>query len=127
MASTSTWRSIFSGEYAPLQWIIIFIVLLLLFNFIDIIYYQFTKFTKTITIKSKYNAMKSGRYGGTKYMIEDTDLNLYKVVNVSWKLDFNEAEDWNRMEVGKTYKVNGYGKRMSFVGKYPSIYSYSQA
>ena len=71
--------------------------------------------------------MKSGKYGGTKYMIEDTDLNLYKVINVNWKLDFNEAEDWNRMEVGKTYKVNGYGKRMSFVGKYPSIYSYSQA
>ena len=59
-------------------------------------------------------------------MIEDTDLNLYKVVNVSWKLDFNEAEDWNRMEVCKTYKVNGYGKRMAFAGIYPSIHSYSQ-
>ena len=126
MPKTTSW-SISSGEYAPLQWIIIFIVLLLLFNFIDIIYYQFTKFTKTITIKSKYNAMKSGRYGGTKYMIEDTDLNLYTVVNVSWKLDFNKAEDWNRMEVGKTYKVNGYGKRMAFAGIYPSIHSYSQA
>ena len=115
--------SIFSLEYAPVYAVIILVLFVLL---VDVMYYQFTKFTKIITIKSKYNAMKSGRYGGTKYMIEDTDLNLYKVVNVSWKLDFNEAEDWNRMEVGKTYKVNGYGTRMAAAGKYPNIYSYSQ-
>ena len=119
----TTLASIFSVENAPVYVTIILIVFGLLFN---IIYYQFTKFTKTITIKSKYNAMKSGRHGGTKYMIEDTDLNLYTVVNVSWKLDFNKAEDWNRMEVGKTYKVNGYGTRMAVAGKYPNIYSYSQ-
>ena len=116
--------SILSLEYAPVYAVIILVLFVLL---VDVMYYQFTKFTKTITIKNKYNSMKGGRYSGTDYMIEDTDLNLYKVINVVWKLDFNQTEDWNRMEVGKTYKVNGYGKRMSFVGKYPSIYSYSQA
>jgi hypothetical protein len=115
--------SILSLEYAPVYAVIILVLFVLL---VDVMYYQFTKFTKTITIKSKYNAMKSGRYGGTKYMIEDTDLNLYKVINVVWKLDFNQTEDWNRMEVGKTYKVNGYGTRMAAAGKYPNIYSYSQ-
>lgn len=112
-----------SSNYMPIYIFIIFIVITLLFN---IIYYNFTKFTKTITIKSKYTSMKTGKYGGTIYMIEDSDTNLYKVINVNWKFEFDEAEDWNRLEVGKTYKVNGYGKRISFLGLYPGIYSYSQ-
>lgn len=115
--------SILSLEYAPVYAVIILVLFVLL---VDVMYYQFTKFTKTITIKNKYNSMKGGKYSGTDYMIEDTDLNLYKVINVVWKLDFNQTEDWNRMEVGKTYKVNGYGTRMAAAGKYPNIYSYSQ-
>jgi len=112
-----------SSNYIPIYLFIGVIGFTLLSN---IIYYHFTKFTKTITIKSKYTSMKTGKYGGTRYMIEDSDTNLYKVINVSWKFEFDEAEDWNRLEVGKTYKVNGYGKRISFMGLYPGIYSYSQ-
>ena len=48
--------SIFSLEYAPVYAVIILVLFVLL---VDVMYYQFTKFTKIITIKSKYNAMKS--------------------------------------------------------------------
>ena len=35
----------------------------------------------------------------------------------------NSAEDWNRLEEGKTYKIKGYGFRMGFLDMYPTISS----
>ena len=47
---------------------------------------------------------------------------IYRVSNVWWRADFNNEEDWNTLEIGKTYRVKGWGYRVPLFGMYPNIY-----
>ena len=42
-------------------------------------------------------------------IIQDTNGDKYYVTNLFFKLDFNKEEDYKNFEIGKTYKVKGYG------------------
>ena len=98
-----------------------FVIVLFL---LGVMYNLFTGFTKQITVKSKFNKYRGGRHGGNDYMVEDSEGNLYKVVNVWWRGEFDKTEDWTRMEEGKTYTVKGYGFRWPMLGMYPNVYTY---
>ncbi len=84
-----------------------------------VVYQVTTQFAKTITIKNTYT-----RFSGRKmwYMVAATDGSLYRVGNLWWKGDFNEADEWANLVVGKTYNVRGYGIRVSALSWYPVIY-----
>ena len=98
----------------------IIILLILLSSVIfNIVLYYTTHFEKTITIKDKYTRYR--RYG-SNYNVVDENNNIYQVGNVWFKLDFNRAEDYNKLEKGKKYKVEGYGIRIPMIDMYKNIY-----
>ena len=39
-----------------------------------------------------------------------------------WKLDFNTIDDYAKLNIGKTYRVKGYSKRIPFLGMVQNIY-----
>ena len=85
----------------------------------NILLYYTTHFEKTITIKDKYTRY---RRHGSNYNVVDENNNVYQVGNVWFKLDFNRAEDFAKLEKGKKYKVEGYGIRVPMIDMYKNIY-----
>jgi len=85
---------------------------------VDIIFYQFTKFEKIVTVKSKYLRNRQNR---DQYMFIDTENNIYHVKNRSLSLEFDEAEDWNLLKDGNKYLIKGYKFRVPFLGMYPTV------
>jgi len=101
----------------PVWWIITFILFYLILN---PLYYYFTRFNKTITVKKVYDYAK-GRYG-RGLMFEDTDSNIYKVSDLWFKGEYDSMEDWNKLSVGSSFQIEGYGKRIPIFSRYPSVY-----
>ena len=85
----------------------------------NFIYFYNSTFEKDIIVKEKYN-----RYNNksTDYFVVASDNTIYNVVNVWWKGDFNQADDYAKLDAGKTYHVKGYGIRVPFLGMYHKIY-----
>ena len=103
-----------------------FIIIFILSIIFKIIYDFSTPFTKTITVKEKY-LRNAGRRRKDVYMIVDTDNNIYQLTDVWYRGEFNMANDYIGLEVGKKYKITGYGKRIHFLSWYPSVYTYTPA
>lgn len=98
----------------------IIILLILLSSIIfNIVLYYTTHFEKNITVKDKYTRYR--KYG-SNYNVVDENNNVYQVGNVWFKLDFDRAEDYNKLEKGKKYKVKGYGIRLPMIDMYKNIY-----
>ena len=98
----------------------ILLLLILLSSVIfNILLYYTTHFEKTITIKDKYTRY---RRHGSNYNVVDENNNIYQVGNVWFKFDFNRAEDYNKLEKGKKYKIEGYGIRLPMIDMYKNIY-----
>ena len=96
-------------------------ILLGIVAILSMIYPLLTGFERQITIAKKYTQVIGGRYASTAYMVVDSSNTIYMVTNLWWKADFNDAEDWNRLDVGKTYRVKGWGYRVPWLGLYPCI------
>ncbi len=103
----------------PMFWVWFFVGIVVLSILTTLILQIGFQFTKTITIKNTYT-----RLSGRKmwYMVAATNGDLYRVGNLWWKGDFNEADDWANLAAGKTYKVRGYGIRVPALSWYPTIY-----
>jgi len=103
-----------------IPFIIVFLILILLG---PIIFHYSTSFEKDITVKEKYTSQIYGKYGSTPiYFIVASDDTTYQIVSMWWKLDFNIIDDYAKLNVGKTYRVKGYGKRIPFIGMVQNIY-----
>jgi len=98
-------------------------VLIALFIFLvsyDLILQLTTKFTKNITIQDKYIVPSSK--GSSKYTIVDKQFNVYTVSNAVTQGEFNRASDYARIQIGQTYKVEGYGLNIPSLGIFKRIY-----
>ena len=93
--------------------------ILCVFVFNIILFYN-TEFEKEITIKEKYVVNDRSNF---KYYIISTDNKIYNIVDVWWKGQFNNADDYAQLNVGKTYRVKGYGIRVPFLSIHYKIYS----
>lgn len=79
----------------------------LLFAFVCPLLYIFaTRFEKTVTIKEKMNV---NGYRGTKFVIIDNTSTSYNIENVVFLFDFDNLNDYIKIEPGKTYNITGYG------------------
>ena len=107
--------------YEKMFYVIAFIVILIVF-FSNLVYYIYYSFTKTITVRKTYTRNRS-RGIGDEYFVITTDNVVYKIDNNWFRLDFNRADDWANLIEDQTYKVQGYGFRVSFLDMYPKIYS----
>lgn len=103
----------------PMFWIWFLVGIFVLSLVGGFIYQATTGFTKTITIKSTYTLLSGRRMW---YMVTATNGDIYCVGNLWWKGDFNEADEWANLQVGKSYLVHGYGIRVAAISWYPVIY-----
>ena len=106
--------------------LIIFIIIIIISILPGIIFYNYTSFNKTIVVKEKYISHTYDEENGstTLYYVVSTDNTTYEVVNLWWKLDFNKADDYARMDSGKSYNVKGYGARIPVLNMFPKIYDF---
>lgn len=92
----------------------LFIIIFITFIF-NIILYFVSVFSKEITVNKVYDIRRT-------LMFEDSNNNSYIVSNVWYLGRFNSMEEWNKLEVGKKYRIKGFGYRIGFLGMYPRIY-----
>lgn len=78
------------------------------------------RFNDEIEVKNKYVKIEGPR---SLYMITSTKGKIYKFDKAIWKLHWSQAELWNSVEKGKSYKVKGFGLRWPFFGMYPNIHT----
>ena len=102
--------------------IVPFAIVFLLFLILSpIIFYYYTSFEKDIVVKEKYTFQTYNRYSSKPYYyVVSTDDVTYEIVNMWWKFDFNKINDYGKLDVGKTYRVKGYG--IPFLGILYNIY-----
>lgn len=86
----------------------------------DLILQLTTKFSKTITIQDKY--IVPSYKGRTRYTVVDKDFNVYTIDNAVTRGQFDKASDYSRVQIGQTYKVEGYGVNMPSIGIFKRIY-----
>lgn len=99
----------------------ILILLLVIWIICSILMIYSTQFTKTITIKEKY-VKPQGRYG-SRYRIIDENGNNYELTDSIFLLEFDSADDYSKLQEGKTYKVYGYWFRFPILSWFPRIYA----
>jgi hypothetical protein len=99
----------------PIAIPVIFLALLLL---IRCLYVYSTPFSRTITIKQKNDYSRGRSISNT---VADMNGEVYEVANSFPVLHFTAAENWNTLEVGKSYKVTGNGIRIPILSLYPNI------
>jgi hypothetical protein len=81
-------------------------------------------FSNTITVKEKSN------YGAGRYMkniVMDTSGAVYTVEPMYLVGNFDAISKYASLEVGKTYRVSGYGISIPFLQMYPNITQISSA
>ena len=101
----------------------LFIIIIVLPLMIKLIYYYFTHFTQIIEIKNKYKKLNSDKFDFDDILIvTDKHNDNFNVTNLFFKLDFNKKKDWQNLEIGNTYKINGYGISVPYIGMYKNIY-----
>ena len=85
-------------------------------------YYYMTKFeNREITIK-KDDLFKAHSFGKRTSNLVSTDTNeIYRVSSNVLVLFFKASEVLSQLEEGETYRVSGYGSRISWLGLYPEI------
>lgn len=105
----------------PSFWMWFFIVIFLVSVVGGVIFQVATGFTKQITVKNTYTRLSGRRMW---YMVADTNGALYRVGNLWWRGDFNEADDWANLQAGKTYTIRGYGIRVPALSWYPTVYEF---
>lgn len=106
-------------KFAFVKFFFIIIIIPLLIKYF---YYKFTKFNIIITIKNKFKKFNSPDSDFDDLLIiEDSFENFYNVTNLFFKLDFNKEDDFKSLEIGKTYKLKGYGINNTFF-PYKNIY-----
>lgn len=105
---------------------IILFVIITLYYFPNYYYYYNTSFNRNIVVKDKYISQTYDEENGSKtlYYIVTTDNTTYEIVNIWWKLDFNNADDYARFDIGKSYHVKGYGFRIPYFNMFPKIYDF---
>ena len=55
-------------------------------------------------------------------MIIDKNFNVYTLDNAITHGEFNKASDYARVQIGQTYKVEGYGVNMPAIGVFRHVY-----
>ena len=98
------------------NYVILFLICLWLI--LSGLFILFTKFEKVITIKAKEGyGMRNGR----GQLVTDETGGVYTVSNAFLIFHFTSAEVFGSLEVGKKYRVKGYGMRIPPIGMFPNI------
>ena len=72
--------------------------------------------TIEIEVQDKYTKGKSGTY----YVVDGND-NTYEVRDMFWLGKYNSTDIYNKLKIGKKYRVKTTGERIHFWSMYPNI------
>lgn len=100
------------------MWFRIIIAIFAIWLILAISLLLFTRFEKVILIKNKEGY--GTRYGRSQ-LVSDEEGRIYTVSNNVLLWHFTSAEVFGKMEVGKRYKIKGYGLRIPVLGMFPNI------
>lgn len=75
--------------------------------------------TIEITVKDKY--IKRSGSETDKYLVVDTEGNTYQITDLTFLGKWNSTDLYNKLDVGKTYKIETSGIRNGFLSMYPNI------
>ena len=113
---TNFLKNINNLDNVKLAFVKFFFIIIIIPLLIKYFYYTFTKFDIVITIKNKFKKFNSPDNDFDDLLIiEDSFGNFYNVTNLFFKLDFNKEDDFKSLEIGKTYKLKGYGIINTFI------------
>lgn len=110
--------------FLKLDFFTIAVCAFLLYIVVIIMIVYLNHFSKTITIKEKYN------YGFGKSLsnvVMDTNGEVFTVHNMPLILYYDALYKYSSLDVGKTYHVSGYGIAIPFLNMYPNITKISPA
>jgi len=96
-------------------------ILLILFYtliFLQILYIFLTRKFKTIVVRQKFTITS---WGFTKYIIIDSNNNIYELSNNYWFVKQDAINDWIKLRVNKKYKIYCYGFTSTNIGTIPQI------
>ena len=95
-------------------------LIIVFYMFLCILYVYLFPFEYAIQIKAKSNYASGKSLFNT---ISDSQNNVYEVANAWPLLHFRSAEVFSKLETRKTFRIRGYGLRISFIGLFPNIVS----
>lgn len=72
-----------------------------------------------ITVKDKY--VKRSGSEEDKYLVVDSEGNAYEITDLTFIGKWNSTDLYNKLEIGKTYKIETSGIRNGFLSMYPNI------
>lgn len=72
-----------------------------------------------ITVKDKY--VKRSGSEEDKYLVVDSEGNTYEITDLTFIGKWNSTDLYNKLEIGKTYKIETSGIRNGFLSMYPNI------
>ena len=72
----------------------------------------------TITVDDKWTKYKAGQ---DKYLISDTDGNVYEIGDSALFLKFDASGRYAKIDTGKTYNVKIVGWRIPIISSYQNI------
>ncbi len=101
----------------------VFAVIVLFATLSTVVKYYATHFERVIVVKDKY---MRHRRSASNYHVVDTDDNIYRVVNVWFKGDFDRSDEFVRLRKGATYAVKGFGYRWGLTGSYKQLYEFEE-
>ena len=84
------------------------------------VYAYNTTFSKDITVASKE---VTGARGKREYIVVDSESTWYEVRGMPHQIGFDRSALWAGLEVGQSYRVHGYGTRVSLLGIHPILTS----
>jgi hypothetical protein len=84
-------------------------------------YFNFTKFTKTIIVKDEFYNVSTTK--NMLNLVSDTNNNVYNVSNKLLLLFFQSSEILAQLEIKKKYEIKGFGIRVPYFDLYPNITS----
>ncbi len=91
------------------------IILIIFYSLIilQIAYIYLTRKSKSIVIKQKFTITS---WGFTKYIIVDSNANIYELCDNSWFAKKDAINDWVKLKINKKYTIYCYGMTSRSIG-----------
>jgi len=80
--------------------------------------YWGTEHDVNVTVKEKWVKYQGG---DAKYLVSDTNGNIYEITDSLWKWKWNSSDQYAEMQTGQNYTIGLFGKRVPFFSAYPDV------
>jgi len=97
---------------------IVIVMVVIIPGIVTYFYYQ-EENELTITVKEKW--IKRSDDSGDRYMVSDTNGNVYEITDLFFAWRWNSSDLYAYIDEGETYHIRTYGWRVPLFSWYPNI------